>query len=168
MRQPIRHFVAKAECAVYLDANIGSFKPCRNGCAVDDAYACIHRFGPRIYVVPHQLRASFLRLSDLQVVLDFLFVILERWEHGTRGVWDRRYVILTNDRHFLRQAERSWRRERNMRDLPLRFEADRVVYKDREGPWDIAIEVRYVPKSFSGTSDNLRDAIAYTRAKLVR
>ncbi len=167
MRQPKRHFVAKAECAVYLDANIGPFKPCRNGCATDGDYCCIHRFGERIYVVPHQLRASFLRLSDLQVVLDFLFVILERWKHGTKGVWGRRYVILTNDRHFLHQAERSWRRERNMRDLPLRFEADRITYQGRERPWEVTIQIRHVPRAFSGTCDNLRDAIAYAHAKLL-
>jgi hypothetical protein len=160
LRQPIRHFVAKAECAVYLDANFEPFRPCRNGCVMDDAYNCIHRFSSRIYVVPHQSRASFLRLSDIQVVLDFLFVILERWKHGTKGVWGRRYIILTNDRHFLNHAERAWRKERNKRKLPLRFEVDRVVYHERECPWDITVEVHHVH------TNHLRDAIEYARTML--
>ena len=166
MRQPKRHFVAKAESAVYLDANISPFKPCRHGCISDRTYDCIHRFSPRVYVVPHQSRAAFLRLSDLQVILDFLFVILERWEHGAKGVWGRRYVILTNDRHFLSHAEAAWRKERNKRQLPLKFEADQVVYQGRECPWNITVQIRYVPKGLSGTSDNLRDAIIYARDKL--
>lgn len=166
MRQPKRHFIHRTGTAVYLDATIGSLKACRSGCARDAHYACIHRFGSEVYVIAQQNRIAFIRLTDMQVILDFLHTILGRWKNGTTGVWKRRHVILTNDRRFLQSAERSFRQERNMRKLPLRFCADRVTYTCHGYPWEIAVEVHVIPRLVDQRQDNLRDAIAYTRSHL--
>ncbi|MEK7638220.1 MAG: hypothetical protein AAB375_02235 [Patescibacteria group bacterium] len=168
MRQPRHHFIHRTGTAVYLDANIASLKACRNGCIRDADHACIHRFGSQVYVIAQQSRISFTRLSDLQVILDFLHIILGRWKGGAIGVWKRRYVILTSDRRFVQSAERSYRMERNMRKLPLRFKSDSVTYEDRGYPWDIRIEVHVLPHDANESPNNLRDAIRYTLSRLSR
>lgn len=166
MRQPKRHFIHRTGTAVYLDANIASLKACRNGCVHDPNHLCIHRFGSRVYVVAQQDRISLTRLSDLQVILDFLHIILCRWKGGVTGPWRQRYIILTNDRRFLQSAERSYRMEQNMRKLPLRFGAGSVIYADRGFPRDIRIEVHLLPHDTTKSPNNLRDAIRYTQDRL--
>ncbi len=167
MRQPKRHFIHRTGTAVYLDATIPPLRACRDGCTHDTHCACIHRFGSQVYVVAQQARIAFTRLSDLQVILDFLHVILTRWNNGTAGVWKRRHIILTNDRRFLQSAERSFRQQRNMRKLPIRFCGNRILFACHGYPWEIAIEVHVLPRVATEPPNNLRDAIAYTRAQLV-
>jgi len=148
---------------VYLDATISSVKECRGGCAHDTKYACVHRFGSRVYVIGQQNRISFTRLSDLQVILDFLHIILNRWKDGTKGVWRRRHIILTNDRRFLQHAERSFRHQQNMRALPLRFGANSVTYATKGYPWEVTIEVHVLPQSATNPPDSMHDAIVHTQ-----
>lgn len=164
MRQPKRHFIQRTGTAVYLDATISTVKECRGGCAHDTNYACVHRFGPQVYVIGQQSRISFTRLSDLQVILDFLHIILNRWKDGTKGVWNRRHIILTNDRRFLQHAERSFRHQQNMRALPLQFRANGVTYVTKGYPWEVIIEVHVLPRALALPSDSLHDAIAYAQS----
>lgn len=162
MRQPKRNVVHRAATAVYLDATISSVKPCRSGCIRDASHRCVHRFGPDIYVIAHQPRISFVRHSDMQVVLEFLFVILNRWRNGATGVWKRRYVILTDDRRFMQSVEHSFRHERNMRSLLLTFGADGITYRMKGYPWEIVIEVHVLPRPAGCTFDSLANAIHYS------
>lgn len=166
MRQPKRHFISRAGTAVYLDATIGPLKPCKSGCVRDARHMCIHRFGPEVYVIAQQNRIAFTRLSDLQVVLDFLDVILHRWKNGTCGVWNRRYVILTNDRRFLQSAEWRYQHERNMRVLPLHFVVGGVIYRLQGYPWEIKVEVHVIPKMSADSPDSRRDAALYALTHL--
>jgi hypothetical protein len=152
---------------VYLDAMYSSLQECRHGCARDNQHPCVHRFGPQLYVIAQQHRIAFTRLTDLQVILDFLHIILTRWKNGTAGVWGKRYVILTNDRRFLQHAEYAFRHERNMRSLPLRFRANGVTYLIAGYPWEINVEVHVLPQG-AHHHDNLRDAIQYAQARLVQ
>lgn len=161
MRQPKRHFPYHAGTAVYLDATVGPLKPCRSGCARDHHHMCIHRFGPAVYVIAQQDRIAFTRLSDLQVILDFLYIITARWKNGATGVWNRRYVILTNDRGFVQSAERSYRQKGNTRKFPLRFLNDCVVHPLRGFPWEIKIEVHTIPEVATNPPDNRHDAALY-------
>lgn len=121
---------------------------------------CIHRFGPSVYVIAQQDRIAFTRLSDLQVILDFLHVITARWKNGATGVWGRRYVILTYDRGFLKSAEREYRQRGNTRKLQLRFTHNSAVYALKGFPWEIAIEVQALPAVRA--HDDRHDAALYT------
>ncbi len=115
-----------AHVVVYLDANMPELEPCRRGCQADANRFCVHRFGPRIWIVSEQSRISLTRLSDLQVILDFLHIIRRRWGKSKR-VHRNHYIIVTHDKTFIASAKASHANERNMQHLPLVWGPDHVV-----------------------------------------
>jgi len=102
-------------------------RDCKKGCSSAGHYLCRHRFGERIWVVCEPARLSFLRLSDLQVILDTLYTIHRRWfNHRGR----KRFVIVTHDENFLSDARAQHRNDKKMQRLPLTWGPDWVQYCD--------------------------------------
>jgi hypothetical protein len=111
-------------------------RPCRRGCSSTRHYTCRHRFGERIWVLSEPARLSFTRMSDLQVVLDFLYTIHRRWADH-RG--KKRFVIVTHDENFVDDARAQHRNQKNMQSLPLTWGPDWVEYRDSKHPTRIRV-----------------------------
>lgn len=168
LRQPKRRPVNSAQVAVYLDANIASVMPCRSGCRTDKTHLCLHRFGSHVYVFAHQSRIALTRLSDLQVILDFVHLIKDRWDVAASTAHPHRYVILTQDRRFLQDARNAFLKQHNMRKLPLWFRSGCVSYTEYDQMHRITIEVQTIniPTErlhAGGRCECLREAIAVAK-----
>jgi len=134
--RPERHPSDHADVVVCFDANMPNVRDCRRGCSSRAHYPCRHRFGPRIWVLSEPARLSFTRLTDLQVILDFLHIIHRRW-HDHHG--RKRFIIVTHDERFLTDARAQHKTDKNMQRLPLTWGPDWVQYTDGKHPTRIQV-----------------------------
>jgi hypothetical protein len=128
----------QADLVVYLDANMPELRPCGKGCQSRANYPCRHRFGERIWVISDQARISFAMLADLQVFLDFVYIIHRKWCDRKGCARKKRFVIMTHDKTFVAAAQSLSANARYKR-LPVTFGADWIQYQ--HGKRAIRVEV---------------------------
>ena len=127
---------------VYFDANMPDIRKCHHGCTSSATHFCKHRFGPGISLVSKPGWLIFTWQSDLQVILDFLYVI----NHVFRKLRGHRtYVIVTHDEDFIADARREHENGQHNGRPRLTWGNDWVEFMGRSGP--IRIRVRYLPPS---------------------
>jgi hypothetical protein len=127
---------------VYFDANMPDIRECHRGCTSRATYFCKHRFGPGISLVSKPGWLIFTRLSDLQVILDFLYTI-SHYFRKLRG--HRTYVIVTHDENFIADARRDHENGHFNGRPRLTWGSDWVEFVSGSGP--IRIKVRYLQPS---------------------
>lgn len=125
-----------ADTVVFFDANMPTVRACKRGCSSRSNYPCRHRFGDRIWVLADPARLSFVRLTDLQVILDFLFIIHRRWPDH-RG--KKKFVIVTHDENFIVDARAQHAACKNMQRLPLVWGPGWVEYRDGKHPTRVTV-----------------------------
>ena len=122
------------KAVILLDACMSTLDRCRPGCEDDINILCKHRFKGNVRVIACNGFASFMRLTDSQIVLYFL------WPLMTSGAYrslsdDCRYMIITKDKHFYRQAQREWMGKMTKMTVPLvGFEGNEIMvaFKNRK------------------------------------
>lgn len=123
------------KAVVLLDACMECLDRCRSGCDDDVNIKCIHRFNGKVRVIACNGFASFMRLSDSQVVLYFLWPLM-RSEFSKILSRDCRYFIVTRDKTFKHQVQKEWERKKNGKTVPVMFFGDneiKVWFKNRKG-----------------------------------
>lgn len=143
---------------LYLDANMPKVPKCNSGCEDAKNYPCLHRFGHGVRVVGEQSRLNLTRMTDLQVILDFIYIIFRRFD-GWNGGRSRSFVIVTHDKPFLETARQLHETQRNMRKLPLTFGRDYVNFCGSNGNRVISILIRTVDIRHSNKIRDLRSII---------
>lgn len=127
---------------VYFDANMPDIRECRHGCSSNANHFCRHRFGPGIWLVSKPGWLIFTRLSDLQVILDFLYTI----NHCVRKLRGHRtYVLVTHDEDFIADARRDHENGQFNGRPRLTWGHDWVEFMSGSGP--IRIHIRYLSPS---------------------
>jgi len=115
----------KWDAVVLVDACMTtSMDPCTDNCQLDVKVNCIHRFNKHVHVVSCNGFASFMRFTDSQTVLYFLWQLLK----GDFNLDDEdcRYFIITQDKGFFRQTFKEWTRQKNQKTMPVMIFDDKT------------------------------------------
>lgn len=127
---------------IYYDANMPDIRECHHGCRSSATYFCRHRFGPGVWPICKPGWLIFTRLTDLQVILDFLYKI----NHCVRKLRGHRtYILVTHDEDFIADARREHEGALYNGRPRLSWGKDWVEFVGGGGP--IRIHVHYLAPS---------------------
>ena len=161
----------KWDAVVLIDACMTtSMEPCTDNCQHDVKINCMHRFNQRVHVVSCNGFASFMRFTDSQTVLYFLWQLLQ----GGFDLDDEdcRYFIVTQDKGFFKQVFKEWSRQKNQKTMPVMIFDDKTreikIWVDaektnggvkRSRPHQVIFEIINVDFDARSTDDTARQAI---------
>lgn len=110
----------ETKAVVLLDSCMSCLESCRTGCVNDINIKCSHRFKGKVKVIACNGFASFMRLSDSQIVLYLLWPLMRRDFFKTLAK-DCRFFIITRDKGFGHQVQKEWDRKKNGKTVPVMF-----------------------------------------------
>lgn len=97
----------KVDMVVFLDANMPKMHKCSANCKTQKTQLCRHRFNFNAKIIYPTEYINFLRFYDFQIVLH-CFYLIKRNIHYKYLAENGRFIIITKDRTFLRDAEDVW------------------------------------------------------------
>ena len=107
----------QVDAVVFFDANMPKLRSCSANCKIKKTELCRHRFNFNAKVIHPTEYINFLRFYDFQIILHCFYLIKRnaRYRHLAEN---GRFVIVTKDRSFLRDAEDAWLKKRKSKTKP--------------------------------------------------
>ncbi|MBI2063736.1 MAG: hypothetical protein HYT65_01950 [Candidatus Yanofskybacteria bacterium] len=125
------------DAVIFFDANMPNMHKCSAGCKVRETQLCKHRFNFNAKVIHPTEYISFMRFYDFQIILHCLYLIKgnSRFKYLAEN---GKFVIVTKDRTFLRDAQDVWVKKLKPKTRPkLEFGRDFVSC----GSWTIKVKL---------------------------
>lgn len=128
---------SRVDMVVFFDANMPNMHKCSANCKPKKTQFCRHRFNFNAKVMYASEYIDFLRFYDFQIVLHCLYLIRKNVYYRNLAE-NGRFIIITKDRNFLRDAEKEWVKKLKPKTKPkLEFSRNFVAC----GLWKIMIKV---------------------------
>ena len=105
------------DAVVFFDANMPKIHSCSANCRIKKTELCRHRFNFNAKIIHPTEYINFLRFYDFQIILHCLYLIKKNVRYKYLAE-NGRFIIITKDRAFLRDAEDAWLRKRKSKTKP--------------------------------------------------
>lgn len=125
------------DAVVFFDANMPKMHKCDTSCKARKTQLCRHHFNFNAKVMYPSDYIGFLRFYDFQIILHCLYLIKRNARYKYLAD-NGRFIIVTKDRTFLRDAEDVWFKKLKPKTKPkLEFGRDFVSC----GSWKIIVKL---------------------------